>query len=80
MKKINNFFYIFFLFFILLTFSANAENKILNVGNSDSKITIKVFSSLTCPHCASFHKNIFENPEPLISTFLSCQNNDPLLF
>ena len=61
MKKINNFFYIFFLFFILLTFSANAENKILNVGNSDSKITIKVFSSLTCPHCASFHKNIFED-------------------
>tara|TARA_B100000965_G_scaffold120218_1_gene99191 strand:- start:141 stop:737 length:597 start_codon:yes stop_codon:yes gene_type:complete len=61
MKKINNFFYIFFLFFILLTFSANAENKILNIGNSDSKITIKVFSSLTCPHCASFHKNIFEN-------------------
>ena len=26
-----------------------------------AKITVKVFSSLTCPHCASFHKNIFED-------------------
>ena len=61
MKEINKFFYKVLFFFILLTFSVNAENKILNIGNSDSKITIKVFSSLTCPHCASFHKNIFED-------------------
>ncbi len=61
MKEINKFFYKLLFFFILLTFSVNAENKILNIGDSDSKITIKVFSSLTCPHCASFHKNIFEN-------------------
>ena len=61
MKEINKFLYKVLFFFILLTFSVNAENKILNIGNSDSKITIKVFSSLTCPHCASFHKNIFEN-------------------
>ena len=60
MKEVNKFFYKA-LFFILLTFSVNAENKILNIGNLDAKITIKVFSSLTCPHCASFHKNIFEN-------------------
>ena len=60
MKEINKFFYkIFFIF--LLTFSVNAENQILNIGNSDSKITVKVFSSLTCPHCANFHKNIFED-------------------
>ena len=26
----------------------------------NANITIKVFSSLTCPHCASFHTNIFE--------------------
>ena len=44
-----------------MTFSVNAENKILNIGDSDAKITIKVFSSLTCPHCANFHKNIFED-------------------
>ena len=60
MKRINKFFYKI-LFFILLTFSVNAENRILSIGDSDAKITVKVFSSLTCPHCASFHKNIFEN-------------------
>ena len=60
MKEINKFFYKV-LFFIFLTFSVNAENKILSIGNSDAKITVKVFSSLTCPYCASFHENIFEN-------------------
>ena len=60
MKEINKFFYKV-LFFILLTFSVNAENRILSIGDSDAKITVKVFSSLTCPHCANFHKNIFEN-------------------
>ena len=60
MKEINKFFYKI-LFFILLTFSVNAENRILSIGDSDAKITVKVFSSLTCPHCANFHKNIFEN-------------------
>ncbi len=58
MKKIDNFFYII-ICFILLTFSVNAENKILSTGNPNAKITVKVFSSLTCPHCANFHKNIF---------------------
>ena len=51
------------LFFIFLTFSVNAENEILAVGDPGAKIIIKVFSSLTCPHCANFHKNIFENLE-----------------
>ena len=56
----NNFIYkILFIFFI--TFSANAESKILSIGSMNAKITVKVFSSLTCPHCASFHKNIFED-------------------
>ena len=60
MKEINKFLYKV-IFFILLTFSVNAENKVLEIGNPDAKITVKVFSSLTCPHCASFHKNIFED-------------------
>ena len=59
MKKINNFIYIA-LFFFLITFSVNAENKILSIGSNNAKIIVKVFSSLTCPHCANFHKNIFE--------------------
>tara|TARA_X000001036_G_scaffold222074_1_gene207818 strand:- start:2519 stop:3112 length:594 start_codon:yes stop_codon:yes gene_type:complete len=49
------------LFFILLTFSVKAENKVLIMGSADAKINVKVFSSLTCPHCANFHKNIFED-------------------
>jgi len=60
MREINKFFYKA-LFFILIAYSANAENKILEIGNRDAEVTIKVFSSLTCPHCANFHKNIFEN-------------------
>ena len=59
MKEMNNFIYKI-IFFVLILLPANAENKVLNIGNVDAKITIKVFSSLTCPHCANFHKNIFE--------------------
>jgi protein-disulfide isomerase len=59
MKEMNKLIYKL-LFFILITFSVNAENKTLSIGNADAKIIVKVFSSLTCPHCANFHKNIFE--------------------
>jgi protein-disulfide isomerase len=59
MKEMNKFIYKI-LIFILITFSVNAENKVLNIGSLDSKITVKVFSSLTCPHCANFHDKIFE--------------------
>ena len=59
MKEINKFFYkiIFLIFFV---FSAQAESKVLSIGSPEAKVTIKVFSSLTCPHCASFHTNIYE--------------------
>ena len=59
MKEMNKFIYKI-LIFILITFSVNAENKVLSIGSLDSKITVKVFSSLTCPHCANFHDKIFE--------------------
>ncbi len=36
------------------------KDQILRIGSVESKITVKVFSSLTCPHCANFHLNIFE--------------------
>ena len=53
---------IFKIFLILITFfSFHAESKILSIGNSDAKVTVKVFSSLTCPHCADFHISIYEN-------------------
>ena len=57
MKKINNFFKTFFLIFFILT--TQVESKILRIGNSEAKVTVKVFSSLTCPHCANFHEVIF---------------------
>ena len=60
MKEINRFFVKVF-FLTLLTFSANAENKFLEIGDSNAKIVIKVFSSLTCPHCASFHEKIYKD-------------------
>ena len=47
------------LILILFSYSAQAQNKILSIGKDDAKVTVKVFSSLTCPHCASFHKIIF---------------------
>ena len=53
-KKVNKF---IFLLFILFSFEANS--KIVSIGSPDSKVTIKVFSSLTCPACANFHSKIF---------------------
>ena len=34
-------------------------DKKVYAGNKDAKVTVKVFSSLTCPYCADFHKNVF---------------------
>ena len=48
------------IFILIISFSTQAESKILSLGNSDAKVTIKVFSSLTCPHCANFHIEIFD--------------------
>ena len=59
MKKINKLFYIIILS-ILFVSPVKAKN-ILQIGASNAKVTVKVFSSLTCPHCANFHLNIFEN-------------------
>ena len=60
MKKPNKIFCkIIFLFLIL--FSVEAESKIMSQGKSDAKVTVKVFSSLTCPACANFHSKIYYN-------------------
>ena len=60
MKK-NNYFLVVFLIFIQFFITANVIGDVLRIGNENAKITIRVFSSLTCPHCASFHQKIFEN-------------------
>ena len=50
---------LFFLFFIC--FPVNSEIKILPIieGNIDAKIKLIVFESLTCGHCADFHKYVY---------------------
>ena len=57
-----------FLFKILLIYFAiflksyadnsNLQNNLIVVGSDDAAVKIKIFSSLTCPHCANFHMNI----------------------
>mgnify|MGYP001256985653 FL=1 len=48
--------------FIIIAYPVNAsKNDVLKIGNKDAVITVKVFSSLTCPHCANFHEKIFNN-------------------
>ncbi len=59
MREISKFLQI--VFYFLITFTTQLESKVLTMGNSDAKVTVKVFSSLTCPHCASFHNEIFNN-------------------
>ena len=53
---------IIFLLVIFFTTVSNLqaeEIKRITVGNKDAKITIIAFESLTCSHCANFHKNVF---------------------
>ena len=42
-----------------LTTSANAEIKRIVSGNQNAKITIIAYESLTCSHCANFHKDVY---------------------
>ena len=44
---------------IFLISTSYSESKILSIGSANAKVTVKVFSSLTCPHCATFHNSIF---------------------
>ena len=51
-----------FLFLILifgLSNVASAEIKRIVSGNQNAKITIIAYESLTCSHCANFHKDVY---------------------
>ena len=48
-----------FIVFCFLPANLKAEVKTIFEGNVDSKIKIIVFESLTCSHCANFHKNVY---------------------
>ena len=54
-----------FVILILLCFKNiyAKELSILSKGEETAKVTIKIFSSLTCPYCADFHLNILKNLE-----------------
>ena len=45
-------------FSTISTISAEDIKRII-VGNKDAKITIIAFESLTCSHCANFHKDVY---------------------
>ena len=55
MKKI----YLLIFIFFGITASVNADTNRLVSGKIDAKITIIAYESLTCSHCASFHKDIY---------------------
>ena len=38
--------------------NSKRENDLVVLGKSDAPVKIKIFSSLTCPHCAKFHINV----------------------
>ena len=39
--------------------STNAETKRIVSGNENAKISIIAYESLTCSHCANFHKDVY---------------------
>ena len=62
------------LFFFLVYLPVNSEIKILPIieGNIDAKIKLIIFESLTCGHCADFHKDVYpELKENYIDTGLA---------
>jgi protein-disulfide isomerase len=53
--------HIFLLLSIFLVMSCDSSSQSKN--NSKNIISVRVFSSLTCPHCADFHVKVYEKLE-----------------
>ena len=47
------------IFFYFNPVFADTKIKSLNEGNVDAKVSIIVYESLTCSHCADFHKEVY---------------------
>ena len=49
------------LLFLLIFLPVNSEEKVKSIidGNLNAKVNIIVFESLTCSHCANFHKDVY---------------------
>jgi len=65
MISLNQVFKIFLIFFvsIIICFKSHSDtlktqNDLVVLGKNEAPIKIKIFSSLTCPHCANFHINV----------------------
>ena len=52
---------IILLFIFSLTLNSSYADTVKPIidGNNDAKIKIIIFESLTCSHCANFHKNVY---------------------
>ena len=45
--------------FLSIIGNSSAETKRIISGNNNAKITIIAYESLTCSHCANFHKDVY---------------------
>ena len=58
LKIIKNIF-LLFIIFLFLSCDSSPESK----SNSNWIVKVKIFSSLTCPHCADFHGEVYKKLE-----------------
>ena len=49
----------FIISFFFVSLYAKADIKSITEGDVDAKVKLIVFESLTCSHCADFHKNVY---------------------
>ena len=60
MKKLTSALFIIFIIFSTKAFAADNEIiKRITEGEESAKITIIAYESLTCGHCANFHKDVY---------------------
>ena len=57
MKKIIIFIAVFYSFVVNVSYSR--EILPITEGNVDAKIRLIIYESMTCSHCADFHKNVY---------------------
>ena len=59
MKKIITTTIFLFLYFV----PASSQSEVMPIidGNSDAKVKLIIYESLTCSHCANFHENVYPN-------------------
>ena len=55
----NKIFTLLLFFFLNQSLSASEKIKPIIEGNINAKVKIIVYESLTCSHCADFHKNVY---------------------